>query len=272
MPPVKICPYCDYTTGSTNCLNPHVFKNHKNNLYDALRTEYIEYNIPIAPFTIPVAKYDKRWIICLCCNEVWTSRTPYDKHIVNSKGACVPANQLIALQQATGLKFSEKAKEQTANTSIQKQQAEAIEKLMAIIAKMKEDLLRYETKLNNLDITVRITKPWLTAPAQNAIIPPSPTPQSPPKPVAKPPIPNQILSDSDEEDDEEESSVDESPPKSVKPEIRCVHATQCGDSAMTRDFDLLDCKKCKIPVCRICVRRAGANSLNPYCSAKCKAN
>lgn len=278
MPPVKNCPYCEYTTSSTHCFNPHVFKSHKDELHAALRAKYSEYNLPIAPFTLTVARSDKKLIICLCCNEMWTSSGPYDKHIVNSKGACVPANQLIALQQATGLKFSEKAKEQTATTSLQKQQAEAIEKLMAIIAKMKEENLERDTKIRNLETTIRITKPWLTASAQNAILPPPPqaTPQPPPKPTVKPPLPNQVLSDSDEEEeDDEDKSSSEDLPVIINPKLRCKYAEICKEIGDVNSFtqnDISPCLACKIPVCTTCIRQRGSKTrLHWYCSPDCYA-
>ena len=260
MPPVKNCPYCEYTTSSTHCFNPHVFKNHKDELLAALTVKYSQYKIPIAPFTLAVPKYSKEWIVCLCCNEIWTSRGPYDKHIVSSKGACVPANQLVALQTTTGLKFSDKAMEQTATTALQKQQAEAIEKLQAIIAKQNEVISAMKNDIHNLKTSMYITKPWLKG-AQ-----PQPTPQPPPKPTIKPAPP--VVYDDDEDDEEEYSSAEELLP--TKPELRCIHSASCGDTASSRDFDLLNCKKCRVAVCRTCVRKTGATSLTPYCSARCR--
>jgi len=215
--------------------------------------------MPIAPFTIPVAKYNKEWIICMCCNEIWTSSGPYDNHIVKSGGKCAAANQLIALEVATGLKFNVKAKEQTNTVSIQQKQQEAIIELHKVMSEM-------NNKIKNLENRVFKIGCCKCAPAQNTIIPPS-------KPVAKPPP---VISDSEDDDDEEEEKEEELPVV-INPKFRCKFSEYCGEigniNAPNTDRWIDPCLTCKTPLCSQCVSKRGAGSKQPhnwFCSQACR--
>lgn len=285
MPPTKSCPYCNYSTGSTNCLNPHVIKNHSTELHAALEAKYSEYPNPVAPFTIKVPKYDKDWIICLCCNDIWISTASYNKHLVEST-KCVPGNQLIALQQATGLNFSPVAKEQTATLSIQKTQADAIKKMQNTVDKLYE-VIEHQSKVIKklqLDYTNLFLKVDVHACRLNQIqTPPVPQPVlvPPPKPVAPAPTLPKLapppISDSEEESEEDyESTVEEEPEIIINPKLRCKYApdlcSELGDVNSITQNDIEPCLACKKPVCTSCIKKRGSRDRRPthwYCSPAC---
>lgn len=253
---------CDYKTTNSRTLSSHLFKKHPTWIHDELYRYYGEAVAFTPPLQILMPDA-KNLYVCLCCKNTWTSLHVYHKHVVKSEG-CHPTNQLLALEKLFGKKL-DAAKNTTTNFSIVKKQEESIGKLLDMIIAQKEEIEKHLGRIKNLEN--RVFKLGCckcagnsTEPPKNAILPPTPQP----KPA---PLPNQVLSD---DEDESSSEEEEPPPKSTKPELRCLHAAKCGDTAATREFDLMDCKKCKIPVCRPCVRRAGANSFNPYCSPKCR--
>lgn len=285
----KQCPYCDVTFPGTKGLYQHIFKAHHADIIASLNRIYKDVKSPVPPFTITVPKYKKPWIVCLCCNEIWCKPQSYNTHVEQSKGRCAATNQIIAIQEATGLKFN--IKDDLASPelkSLSKSNANIIAKLNKLLEKVAaQDKIIEKLQKENDEVVAYIFRlhpsvilPWVK---EKPVASPPPPPPPPPPPSVKaivtPPVvlPNQIDDSKDDDDDDDDDYVlqpePEPEPVKLKSKFRCTYAPNlCSEIGSDIDngvwFD--PCKACKKNVCCVCVSKRGSrNKLHWYCSPEC---
>lgn len=276
----KKCLYCDYSSTKPTATNTHMYKYHKSQLQEALKNKYKDFKMPSPPFTMENVSTEKSMILCLCCNGIWTSEQCYQKHVIASNGKCSPANQVMALSEYIGIKFHDKAYEQSNNSNANNSLRILIDKLISKQSKLEETIIAQASHIKNLQNQVFVIKPWLnnTKDSPLTLSQPIDTPIIPTPAISKPPVTNTIVS-SDEEDDSSDYEDDSSNDEYKKPitiekcntSEWCWNRDMCGyQGSIWEGSNWTDkCLICKRWTCKDCIRKTGSDQRKPVCTREC---
>lgn len=269
----KKCLYCDYSSAKSTTTNTHMYKYHKSQLQEALKNKYKDFKMPSPPFSIENPFTEKSMILCLCCNEIWTSEQSYQKHVISSNGKCSPANQVMALSEYIGVKFHDKAYEQSNNSNANNTLQIQIDKLISRQSKLEEIIITQASQIKNLQNQIFVIKPWLNNTKDSPLTPSQPihTPIIPTPVISKPPVTNTIVS-SDEEDDSSDYEYKKSTIiEKCDTTEWCCNRDMCGYDENSRFMNnwTNKCLICKRWTCKDCIRKTGSDQRKPVCTREC---